>query len=754
MQILVAIMIYAGSALMVYNVARYGAFVKNRVEIEQQNRENGILVVPLILLIFFLVGYLAVGLSGMANLIMAAILFFGSVYVFIMLTVMFSIIRRIQDTEKVLSNRYEEMKDELDALMKNTLSAFRVNLTRDEVEQRSGDYLFDSDMKLDKYSELLEARRKNVIDADFADPDNQSFTREGLLERYREGHTSASVIRLVRLRDGDISFVQLTATLTRKPASGDIVAFLVESRYNQEMVSQFLRERVLMDEYDRVAYLIDGKYKVLVSNDGKKEGLLLPRNAGDTYEELYLNYFLPAMIRNEDRSGEPNPLRPSVIDKALAENDVYEVNVPFFLDGRNRYKRFVFYAIERKAKYYLMLISDSTALQEEQEQRNKQLSDALEEAVRANRSRNQFFSNVSYDLRTPMNSVLGFTQMAKEEQDPAKQREYLERVEGSGKRLLGLMDDLMAMSQIYMGKLELEEKPVNLAELAGSMQQQCCEEATQKKITVLADCSGLREPRVLGDSLRLAQVMRRLLENACHYTPEGGEIRLILAQTGEEDPAPGTYTVCIRTSGSPIPEDIRDRLFQESAWEESSSRSALPGVSVGMAVAKAYLDRMGGTVAVGDSPEGGAEFLIRLPLTSLPAEEEAAAPDHSYSVLLVDDNALNREIGELLLTGEGFTVDLACDGAEAVEKVSSSAPGTYDAVLMDVQMPVLNGYEATAKIRALEDPALARIPIIALTANTYQEDANTALAAGMDGFATKPLVPAQIRAAIEQAVRK
>ena len=754
MHLFIQILIYLGSALMVFNIIRYAAFVKYRVELEQHNRQNGVLVVPLLLLIFFLIGYFFVGISGMADMMMAAILFFGSVYVFLMLLVMFSIIHRIQDTEQVLSAHYKEMKEELDAMVKDTLAVFRVNLTKDEVEERSGEYLFDTDLELDKYSELLAARRANVLDCDFTLPESQLFTREGLLRHFQEGHTAARIIRLIRRRDGVVTYVIMEATLARKPASGDIVAFLVERPYNLEMVQQFLETRVLMDQYDRIGYIIDGKYQDVISNEGKKKNLLLPDNAGETYEEIYLNFILPTMEWSLDQG--PNPLRPSVVDRALQEKDVYEVNTPFMLNGERRFKRIVFYAMDQRAKYYLMLITDSTAVHEEQARQTRQLQDALDEAVRSNRARTRFFTGVSHEVRTPMNSIMGFTKMAREEKDPEKQREYLDKVELSGRQLLGLMDDLLASSLIQTGQLELEQEPVELDKLAMSLSENSCVVAAQKNITVTVDCSGLRDTRVLGDSMRLAQIMRRLIENACHYTPANGEIGLTVSQTGEEDPEPGTYLIRIRNGGSCIPEDVLDKIFQESAWENSASQGTLPGVGVGMSVTKAYIDAMNGTVSVASSPESGTEFTIRLPLVSLPPEEETEEEqaDAAYSVLLVDDNEINREIGELMLTGVGFTVDLAENGAEAVEKVKSSAPGRYDAVLMDVQMPVMNGFEATAAIRALEDPALARIPIIALTANAYQEDANAALDAGMDGYTTKPLDPEKIIAEIQKALKK
>ena len=754
MRLLIGIMIFAGSGLMVYNIIRYGTFVKNSRSLEQQSIRNGLLVTPLLLLIFFLIGYVFVGLSGIANLLIAGILLGGSIFVFILLLVMFSIIRHVRDTDQVLAHRYEEMRAELNAITRDSLAAFLVNLTRDEIEERAGTYLYDSDYLSDTYSDMLRARAEYVLEADFAGPENSKFQRERLLQLYSEGQTFESEEILVRRKDGEAGFVRFEATLSKMPVSGDIVGFFIERPYNEEVVRRTLLQRVMMDQYDRIAYMIDGKYRVVISNAGKKKTLLLPDDEDDTYESLYLNYILPAMPKDRDKTSAPNPLRLSVIDRELARNPVYDVNAPFIIEGETRYKHIIFYRIDGRAKFYLMLIADSTQLQEEQKARNQQLSDALEQAVHAREAQSRFFSRVSRDLQNPVDSILQSAAAAAGEGDRARTGQYLEKIGASGRQLRNLLEDLLAMSQIDSGSLELEEKPADLRMLAEGLMEQFASEKREKQLSFHTEASGLRRSAVLCDEERLRRVLSRLLENSCAFAPDGGTISLTVSQgeAAEGEKLPCEF--CIRNGGVKIPADALEHIFEEDSWADNSHRDQLPGVGLGMTVAKAFVDSMGGSIHIRSGEDGDVSVRIELAFLPVPAE---AADDGAQSggegalhVLLVDDNEINREIGELMLTGEGWSVDLAADGAEAVAAVSAAAPGTFDLVLMDVNMPVMNGYEATAAIRALPDPALAGIPIVALTANAFREEAKEALQAGMNGFVSKPIDPAAIRRELER----
>ncbi len=750
MRFLIGFMIFSGSALMVYNIVRYGAFVRDSRNLEQQSMKGGLLTVPLLLLVFFLIGYVAVGVSGIANLMMASILLGGSIFVFLLLAVMYSIIRHVRDTDRVLAHRYDEMRAELNAVTRDTLAAFLVNLTRDEIEERAGTFLYDSDYESDSYSDLIRTRGGYVLDAEFAGTENSKFRREKLLQLYSEGQTYESEVILVRRENGEAGYVRLEATLSKMPVSGDIVAFIIERPYNEEVVRRTLLETVLMDQYDRIAYLIDGKYRVIVSNAGKKTNLLLPGDEDDTYESLYLNYILPAMPRDWEKGGAPNPLRLSVVDKALAENPVYDINAPFIIEGEKRYKHITFYRIDSGAKFYLMLIADSTELQEEQKAQNQRLTDALEQAVLAREAQSRFFSRVSRDLQDPVDSILQCAAETAGEGEQARVARNMEKIGADGRRLRNLLEDLFAMNQIDSGSLQLEEKPADLRALAEELMGRLAAEPREKQLSFRAETAGLRDSVVLCDEARLRRVLSRLLENSCAFAPEKETIFLSVSQgeaaEGEKQP----YEFCIRNGGVKIPRDALEHIFEEDSWADSAWRDQLPGVGLGMTVAKAFVDSMGGAISILSGEDGDVRVQIDLAFAPVPAaepeaEEARREEEEALSVLLVDDNELNREIGELMLTGEGWTVALAADGAEAVQAVSSAAPGTFDLILMDVNMPVMNGYEATAAIRALPDPALAGIPVVALTANAFREEAQEAVQAGMNGFVSKPIDPAAIR---------
>ena len=745
MRTLVFSMIVAGSVLMVYNIYRYARFVKRNDDLERGSRRSGLLIVPLILLIFFLIGYVVVGISGLANLMMAGILLGGSIFVHLLLTVMYDIIGRIRETDEILAARYGEMEEELDAMTRDALTVFRVNLTRDEIETRGGVGLHDSDHDIRSFSQLLESRKQYDIDKDV----RGRFSRENLLQFYQEGRSEVSEVLLSRGSDGTPAYIRLEATLLKKPVSGDVMAFLIEQPYNMQMVRDVLLEDVITREYDRVAYIFDGNLRFLSSNQEHTGIFLLPGDeTEETYESLYYNYILPALARDREKTkGQPNPLRLSVIEKALEKDPFYEVNAPFEIGGEIRFKQFIFYCINREARMYVMLLADSTAAQDEQTRRNRELSDALDKAVKANESRIKFFTNVSHDLRTPLNGALGYNALAREAADSPVVRDYLEKAEASGRKILAMVEDLLDMSVIESGTMELSSAPADLRKLTEELGEQFAGKCGEKEVALSVDTAGITDPVALCDGERVTRILRRLLENAVALAPRGETVFLSAAQEGPD------YVFRIR--GGRIPPEIIGRAFEADAWKDASAALELPGVGVGMALIKEYIDRMGGAAEATED----AEFIVRLPLEPVrgASDEPEETPDMSLlgglRILLVDDNEINREIGDLMLTGVGCTVDQAVDGVEAVQLVSAAGPGTFDVVLMDVQMPGMDGYEATGKIRQLPDPALANIPIIALTANAYQEDASAALAAGMNGYVTKPIDLDKLSEVIRRVVR-
>ena len=368
-------------------------------------------------------------------------------------------------------------------------------------------------------------------------------------------------------------------------------------------------------------------------------------------------------------------------------------------------------------------------------------------AEEESRAKSRFMFNMSHDIRTPMNAIIGFTYLARQDGVTAKEKDdYLEKIEVSSKQLLAIINDVLDMGRIENGKIELAPHPMNMEALINGACDLLAGQMEEKHIDFTVDTSGLADKWVVCDENRLGRVLLNLLGNAHKFTPERGQITLTARDFDvSEDGA--TYEIRVKDTGIGMSEEFKEHLFTAFERERTSTVSKLQGTGLGLSITKGIIDMMDGTIDVESKPGEGSEFIVRLrlPVSEERKEsEEAAAPtemiDYSTKrLLLVEDNFINMEIASEILRQQGFLLEQADDGKVAVDMVKDSKPGYYDAILMDIQMPVMNGYEATRAIRALEDKALAGIPIIAMTANVFQEDVQAAEHAGMNGHIPKPL---------------
>ena len=532
-------------------------------------------------------------------------------------------------------------------------------------------------------------------------------------------------------------------------------------------------------------------------------------------------------------------------------------------------------------KKYILVMSDRTS----DWKMNQALSEAVRAAETANNAKSTFLSNMSHDIRTPMNAIIGFTTLAVSNIDDKKLvRDYLGKILFSSNHLLSLINDILDMSRIESGKLNLEETEVSLSEVLHDLKTIISGQIHAKQLELYMDAMDVTNEDVYCDKTRLNQVLLNLLSNAVKFTPAGGTISVRLRQCPGIQKGSGLYEIRVKDTGIGMSQEFVQKIFSPFERERTSTVSRTHGTGLGMAITKNIVDMMGGTIEVQTVQGKGTEFIVRLPLRIQPkqhtiekiaeleglkalvadddfntcdsvtkmlvkvgmrsewtlsgkeavlrarqsmelgdafnayiidwclpdmngievtrqirslgddtpiiiltaydwsdieAEARAAgvtafcakplfmsdiretlmdaigqkqtgtgelilpAEDSDFKgrcILLVEDNELNSEIAVEILNAYGFKVDTAENGAEAVEKVKNSTPGDYDLVLMDVQMPVMNGYEATKRIRALDDPALAGITILAMTANAFDEDRKKALEYGMDGFLSKPIV--------------
>ena len=437
----------------------------------------------------------------------------------------------------------------------------------------------------------------------------------------------------------------------------------------------------------------------------------------------------------------------------------------------------------------LLLISLSLAIMfniySTMREREQQADMERTRAEEQSKAKTTFLSNMSHDIRTPMNAILGYIELAKrtraqcddcevcpaghcDKAVPEKTEEFLEKINASSKHLLALINDILEMSRIESGKVELEIAPDDICKTLDEARDMFATQMEGKNIEFVVDTSGVKHRFVHFDKNHLNRVLLNLLSNAFKFTPQGGKISVTLSES-KASHADALYEIRVRDSGIGMSEEFAATVFESFTRERTSTVSGIQGTGLGMAITKNIVDMMGGSIKVETEQGKGTEFIIDLRLRRAPelaekeAKKEAARQEEISSgngnafagkkLLLADDLDVNREIAKMLLMGAGFEVDTATNGKEAVDMVAASQPGEYSAVLMDIQMPVMNGYEATKAIRELP-PELACVPILAMTASAFSEDVMKAKSEGMDGHIAKPIDIPQMMQTLAEIVQK
>ena len=375
------------------------------------------------------------------------------------------------------------------------------------------------------------------------------------------------------------------------------------------------------------------------------------------------------------------------------------------------------------------------------------------------RARNDFLANMSHDIRTPMNAIVGYTNIAKGNMnDPGTVTNALEKIGSSSHYLLSLINDILDISKIESGKMQINLGPCDLGNIFRRIEDITALQAKNKSLILTYRHESVRHYRVNADELRIEQVLVNIISNAIKYTPAGKTVDLI----AEEEPAEGNrylYRFIVRDTGIGISEEYLPHIFESFTREEKSTVNRIQGTGLGLAITAKVVELMGGTISVKSTLGEGSEFTVELELESLDTEENDAKPEQDSidlsgcRVLLVEDNEINAEIAQVILSQYGIETDRAENGQEGVRQVQEHGEGYYDAVLMDIQMPVMNGYEATRAIRALEGDSYQTLPIIAMSANAYDEDIQDSLAAGMNAHIAKPYNPEDLLKLLHAQIR-
>ena len=394
----------------------------------------------------------------------------------------------------------------------------------------------------------------------------------------------------------------------------------------------------------------------------------------------------------------------------------------------------------------LMVTQDVTAEKERERDYQLQLEKTAEDAERANIAKTDFLRRMSHDIRTPINGIRGMVEISRRYAgDEAKQEECREKIMTTSGFLLDLVNDVLNMNKLESGAVTLEEKPFNLRQMIKEIVTTVEGQAWRENVQVSCKTLAWNHEDLIGSPMHLHQVLQNVVGNAVKYNRPGGSVTISCEEKGF-DGATATFLFTCTDTGRGMSAAFQQHAFEAFAQEESGARTAYKGTGLGLPIAKELAEQMGGEIRFESELGVGTTFYITLPfrVDPNPPEAESAKPEQAASikgahVLLVEDNELNMEISQYILEAAGVIVDQAWNGQEAVRRFSESEPGTFDCILMDVMMPLMDGLEATRTIRAMQRPDAATIPIVAMTANTFSEDEQRSREAGMNLFLNKPV---------------
>ena len=446
----------------------------------------------------------------------------------------------------------------------------------------------------------------------------------------------------------------------------------------------------------------------------------------------------------------------STVAKRLEDREALSFTVQM-TDGKWLTMIVVPQGYDKDGKLCTVLVAnrDVTEEKEREIEQDKNLRNALAVAEHANRAKTAFLNNMSHDIRTPMNAVIGFTALATTHIDnKGLVLDYLKKIHTSGEHLLSLINDVLDMSRIESGSVQIEYTTVHLPDILQDLRTIIDGSVYSKKQKLHINIQNVCHEDIITDKLRLMQVLLNIIGNAVKFTPVGGMIRVSASEQPCKKDGYATMVFRVKDNGIGMSPEFQEHVFDSFAREHTVTENGIGGTGLGMAITKNIVDMMGGTIRVESEAGKGTEFTVMLAceISELNPEQKEAIKNEkqenraesrrSYEgkkILLVEDNELNREIATAIMQEIGLDVNIAEDGTDAVNIMSSAEGRSYDLIFMDIQMPKMDGYTATREIRTLKDPKCANIPIVAMTANAFEEDREKAIRAGMNGHIAKPI---------------
>ncbi|MGN0613628.1 MAG: hybrid sensor histidine kinase/response regulator [Porcipelethomonas sp.] len=677
-----------------------------------------------------------------------------------------AVTRRELEQHKMLEILQEKERNYQKAVFSDASGFFECNLTKNLVisdifELIDGEFQivsnnFDMPMpfKFDEFKRLF------IYTHEVPNPkDVVNFVNcEHLIDCYNKGNHMPEITFWARTPSGVMRCHREIFFLTKDEKSGDILALsIIKDVSEQQRKADELKQNhdiieVLASEYTSVFHVNLKTLKITpyYIYDNIDDVIIEHIRSGNFDYLDIVNLYLDLIVYEEDIEYVAEVTSVDYICEQFRTAKSFSATPRRYENGELRYYEMRFIKVgdsPEPTEFVLGLLDRNDQIKKEQEHQ-RQLQIARENAEAANHAKSTFLFNMSHDIRTPMNAIIGFTSMAQKYLDDKKRvNEYLEKVKVSSTHLLQLINDVLDMARIESGKVTIEETAASVFKNTYDVVSIMQESAKEHDITLTTNIENIRNEHVYADVLHFNQVLLNIISNAVKYTRPGGKVNVYVTQTPDEKEDNASFDFIVSDTGIGMSPEFQKHIFESFMREKTSTISGIQGTGLGMSITKQLVDLMGGTISVkselgiGTTVKVHISFRIqkRIPANNVEKNEDAIVNLEGMRVLLVEDNELNREIARDILEEAGIIVEEAEDGSVAVEMVSKSEPGYYDLILMDIQMPYMDGYKATQTIRAFKDRELASVPIVAMTANAFEEDKNKALESGMNSHLAKPI---------------
>ena len=652
--------------------------------------------------------------------------------------------------------KYQRAFEELGKAHLYSLGSYHLNLTRNLCELEGNPTAVAARLWQSGKADDFFASISKLIDSEERKAEYfRIYNREALLAAFSNGTDKVSMEYPSVGEDGVRRWREGLLFMMRNPKTGDVEGVTYAMDIDARKRSELVLQKLIHDNFDYIGIIHPAKntFEFVSRRSWIRYGTV-----GEQLDyEKCCDYVRSLFTVGEERTHFDGIAPIGHILRNL-QNGGGQAAETYFLtaDGKTTCSRLTYRWLEQPGGDILVMRADITDSYEQEQKRLAEMREALAEADRANEAKSAFLSTMSHDLRTPLNGMLGFTDFALKENDPAKKQEYLEKVKHSGDLLMNLISDTLELSRIESGKMTVTPEVVSAQDVGMAVIDSLRPAAEAKGVKLLS--GAFPDQYIWADKLKLQKIWLNLLSNAIKYTPRGGTVRAFVEPI---NPPKGERNrrIVVEDTGIGMSGEFMTRMFEPFAQENRPEAGAAGGTGLGLSIVKRIVDLLGGTISAKSKPGEGTRFEVEIPLP--PAAETAAAEQKPLPaedvlagkrVLLCEDNLLNREIAETLLKSRNLQVESAENGQEGLSLFAASAPGHFDIVLMDIRMPVMDGYAASRAIRALERRDAKTVPIIAMTADAFEESTREAGNSGMNGYLTKPVVPEKLYQALSRSL--